>query len=153
MSFTTWHNYGYGICIGDLKEKLDVSRVMNLIKMAPDVYNRVKDYLNIGFHNFEIELDDILVGYVEDRGFSIGGLAAILCEVIEEVEELSLYVCIDYDGKEYLIYPPSYPWELARMPQEKDLTEDRLRKIYSKYLRVVTDEDLEVKYQSVENGG
>ena len=34
MSYTTWHNYGYGICVDDIKTK-DVARLEQLLAMAP----------------------------------------------------------------------------------------------------------------------
>lgn len=34
-----------------------------------------------------------------------GGLAEIMYEVIKEVEGIELYVCTDFDGVAYLIYP------------------------------------------------
>ena len=65
-----------------------------------------------------------------------------------------MLVSTDFNGKEYLIYPPIYPWTLAKMSdKEKNLTEKDLVGIFSNYLHIVTDEELTVEYQSVENGG
>ena len=34
MSYDTWHTYGYGICVSDIKEP-SVDRIRNLLAMAP----------------------------------------------------------------------------------------------------------------------
>ena len=98
---------------------------------------------------------DLLDTYVEEYGENnYGGLAEILYEVIKEVEKIELRVSSDFEGNDYLIYPPIYPWELANMDEkEKNLTEEKLNEIYSKYMHIVTDENLPVEYHSIENGG
>lgn len=35
MSYSTWHNYGYGICTSDLKID-SVERIEELLKHAPE---------------------------------------------------------------------------------------------------------------------
>lgn len=34
MSYDTWHNYGYGICVDDIKEQ-DVVKLKQLLDRAP----------------------------------------------------------------------------------------------------------------------
>ena len=36
MSYTTWHNYGYGICVDDIKTR-DVTRLESMLKLAPNL--------------------------------------------------------------------------------------------------------------------
>ena len=43
--------------------------------------------------------------------------------------------------------------EKGNSDKEKNLTEKDLAEIFSKYLHIVTNEELTVEYQSVENGG
>ena len=155
MSYNTWHDYGYGICTDDLKEEINLVKLMKLIQLAPNLYERVKEYIDTYCDGQITETYDILESYVEECGENnYGGLAEIMYEVIKEVEEIELYVCTDFDGAAYLIYPPIYPWQLKNMSdKEKNLTEETLCELYAKYLHVVTDEDLVVEYKSVENGG
>lgn len=155
MSYDTRHNYGYGICTSDLKEEISSVRLMELIQTAPKLYENVKKYIDEECDGQITETYDILTSYVEKYGeLYCSGLAGILYEVILEVEGIELLQCTDYDGNAYLIYPPIYPWVLKEMSdKEKNLTEDCLKELYLKYLHIVTDEDLEVKYHSVANGG
>lgn len=155
MSYITWHDYGYGICIDDLKEEISLVKLMKLVQTAPELYERVKKFIDEDCDGQIIETYDLLYTYVEECGeINYGGLAEILYEVIKEVEGIELLVSTDFNGKEYLIYPPIYPWTLAKMSdKEKNLTEKDLVEIFSKYLHIVTDEELTVEYYSVENGG
>ena len=149
MSVCTWKNDGYGICISDLKEEIQLSRLMKLIETAPKLYKNIKTYESECCGGQIIENYDILVSYVEEFGeMNYGGLASILYEVIKEAEGIELIVSTDFNDKVYLIYAPAYPWELS--DKEQNLTEDTLTEIYSKYLHIVTDESLTVKYHYVE---
>ena len=64
---------------------------------------------------------------------------------------LELLYCDDLNGKDYLIYPPQYPWQIT--DADREMTEERLRTIYAKYVSILTDRAVAVDYQSVENGG
>lgn len=155
MSYSTWHDYGYGICTSNLKNEISVVRLMKLIQTAPKLYGKVKQYIEDCCDGQIMETHDLLNSYVENYGeINYGGLSEIMFEVIKEVEGIELLACTDFDGKNYLIYPPIYPWTLRKMSEkEQMLTEKDLEEIYSKYLKIVTDETLEADYQSVENGG
>ena len=128
---------------------------MELVKKAPKLYQKVKEYEEEYYEEGFQESFDLLDNFVEDccsNNFS--GLSSILYEVIKEVEEIELFVCSDFDGKDYLIYPPVYPWGVKNLSKkEQSLTEEQLVELYAKYLHIVTDEDLIVEYQSVANGG
>ncbi len=39
------------------------------------------------------------------------------------------------------------------MEQERNLTEQRIAEIISRYVRILTSEPIDIDYQSVENGG
>ena len=144
MSYKTWINYGYGICTDDLKEEISLVKLMKLVQTAPKLYEKVKKFIDEDCGGQITESYDLLNTYVENYGeVNYGGLAEILYEVIKEVEGIELLVCDDFNGKEYLIYPPIYPWVLARMSdKEKNLSEKDLVEIFSKYLHIVTDEDV-----------
>ena len=45
MSYHTWHDYGYGICISDLKEEIKLERLVELVKTAPNLYKNINIFL------------------------------------------------------------------------------------------------------------
>ena len=49
MSYNTWHDYGYGICTDDLKEEISLVKLMKLIQLSPNLYERVKEYIDTYF--------------------------------------------------------------------------------------------------------
>ena len=145
MSHRTWHNYGYGICTDKL-EAVEVSRIQALIHCAPE-YEKVVNDLLLERKITDPEPDD----YLELEINSCYGMASILQDVILEAEGLIFTACDNYDSSNYLLYMPSYPWQLQA--NEHSLTEESVRQIFAKYASILSDEVLEVDYQSVENGG
>lgn len=145
MSYQTWHNYGYGICTDPL-ETTDVARIQALIRCAPKYERKVNKYL-LEQEITEPGADD----YLEMELDSCYGIASIMEQVILEAEEIQFTACDDFNNAKYLLYMPPYPWTMT--PKERDLTEDAVRLILSKYASILTDEVLEIDYQSVENGG
>lgn len=108
MSFHTWHNYGYGICVGSIPEA-SVERMNALLDHAPDFRSNVEDWFaenNIT----EPEYED----YMAYDDVCMCGLASILSEVIEEAEGIVFTACCDFDGVQYLIYQPSYGRNLKK---------------------------------------
>ena len=71
--------------------------------------------------------------------------------VIEEAEGITLTACNDCEGRKYLLYQPCYPWQLS--DNTRELTQERLDTLFRKYVKMLTDEEVEVSYQEVENGG
>ena len=55
-------------------------------------------------------------------------------------------------GATYLIITPSYPWT-SITKEEKNLTEEKAEKIFKTYISILTDEEIEIGYQDVHNGG
>lgn len=155
MGYNTRHDYGYGICIDDIKEEISLVRLMKLISTAPKLYKKVTKYIDEYLDGQLMEVDEILTEYVEAcSDINYGGLAEILYEVILENEGIELYVCTDYNGKEYLLYTPLYPWDYKKLSEnELNLSEESLSAIYGKYVCIVTKQVIPVEYQSVENGG
>ena len=76
-------------------------------------------------------------------------MAYVLYEVI--FAELTVIVTSDFDNRYYILYEPSYPWSIP--DGEEHLTEDDVLRVFLKYISVVTDENIFIYYQSVENGG
>ena len=145
MSYHTWHNYGYGICTDKL-ETAEVSRIQALIRCAPE-YEKMANKLLQDRGISEPTADD----YLELEINGSYGIASILLDVILEAENLLFTACDDYNSNHYLLYMPSYPWHLQK--KEHSLTEEAVRQIFTKYVSILSDEVLEVDYESVENGG
>lgn len=96
MSYTTWHTYGYGICVSNIGEA-SVECVQNLLEMAPTLRENIQ-----GWMDTRGITDPDYSDYMEyDQDFMLG-LATILKKVILEAENVDLEACDDYDGKTYL---------------------------------------------------
>ena len=145
MSFSTWHNYGYGVRTDNIKI-LSVERLKNLIHLAPKYEKSAEDY----FSEADIK-DPSIDDYLELDQDYYDGLATILAEVIKEAESITFIHCDDWNGLTYLIYPPSYPWQMPE--NEANLTEEKIAAILRKYITILTDDPIEIDYQEVENGG
>lgn len=147
MGYSTWHNYGYGVCTSDIPEKeLTVERLENLLSLAPDFHQDVKDWFK-ETENTEPTVDD----YLDlDQDYN-HGIAYLLKEVIGEVEGIELLTCDSCGGAKFIMYSPSYPWWMT----EKDLTltEESLEEIFNKYLSIICDTIPSIDYQECENGG
>jgi len=141
----TWHNYGYGVCT-DKITVASVEKMEALLGRAPKYRQRIHDWF-ADCKIAEPTVDDYLDS---DQDFGLG-LAAILKEVILEAEGVELTACDDFNGMKFLIYEPLYPWQMT----EKDLglTEEGPEQLFRKYVSLLTEEDIEIDYQSVENGG
>lgn len=144
MSFESWHTYGYGICVSDIKER-SVERLKKLLALAPSYQKEIQEWLD------ECEIadptfDDFL-NYDQDYYM---GMATILKDVVWESEGVKLEACDDFEGKDYLLYGPSYPWNCVGRRLK---TEEEAEELFRKYVSILTDEPIEIGYQSVENGG
>ena len=145
MSYSTWHNYGYGICVDDITEQ-DVGKLEQLLDCAPVFHAKVQKWLSDSG-----VADPTWDDYMEyDQDFSLG-LATLLREVIEEAEGIPLTACDDFDCNDYLLYSPSYPWQLN--DTNRSLTEEQVAKIFRRYVQILTSKPIDIDYQSVENGG
>jgi len=145
MSYTSWHNYGYGIRVDDIACS-DVERLEQLLALAPEFSAKLHRWLSE--NEITAPTWDDYMDY--DQDFYLG-LATILKEVIEEAEGIPITACDGEDSVAYVLYQPNYPWELA--DRERNLTEQQVAEIISRYVRVLTSEPIEIDYQEVENGG
>lgn len=145
MSYTTWHIYGYGIRVSDIEVE-SVEQIQALLNMAPEYEKKVRQWIE----EENIEHPTVQDYEEADQEFCLG-LATILKEVIEEVEQIPFTACDDYNDIDYLLYEPSYPW--YRGQSEHDLTEEKIHGILSKYVSILTDKPIDIDYYSVENGG
>ncbi len=145
MSFNTWHTYGYGIKTDSIK--LDsVEKLQALIALAPEYAAKI----NQGLEEIGIERPTIgdYLDYEEDSPYR---LAIILQNVIEETEGVVFTACNNFDGENYLLYTPEYPWRMGE--NDKTMTEELIQECLKKYIAILTDEVIDIGYYEVENGG
>ncbi len=145
MGYTSWHTYGYGICVSDIGEP-PVERIQNLLAMAPVLQKNIQEWMDErGIA--DPDYDD----YMEfDQDFGLG-LATILKEAILEAENVEFEACDSFEEKNYLLFCPDYPWHQQNRKQLK--TEGEVEELFRKYIHILTDEAIDIDYQSVENGG
>ena len=138
----TLHIYGYGICTSVIPTE-DVKKLEAVLAFAPAYNECLQEYFKereIAEPSWDDYMDTDVDYYL--------GLPSILREVIEEAEGIGLTACDNFDGDKFLLYEPKYPWNLPYA--EKDLTEDKLREMFEKYVLILTDEEVEVEYHSIE---
>lgn len=145
MSFSTWHNYGYGVCMAGLGYK-STKKMESLLEYAPKVKQNIQEWFN-QCEISEPTMDDYF-DYDQDEYLSVG---AILRDVIAEAEGIELLACNDYDGHIYLLYPPVYPWHASE--NDLQMTEEKIEAVIRKYLSIIAEKDFDVEYLSAENGG
>lgn len=151
MSYHTWTSYGYGICVDDI-EGVTMKSLLELIHKAPEFEKEFLEWLSESYEEpiDELEIDYVLEDWEDDRCYN--GIGPILRDVINEAEGLSLYIADDFDGVQYLMLSPHYPWsEIAA--KERELTHEAMNEIFRNYIQVLTDKKIYIDYQSVTNGG
>ena len=138
MSYSTWHTYGYGICVSGIREP-SIERLQNLLAMAPVLQRNVQEWL--ASHGIP---DPDYEDYMEfDQDYRLG-LATILKEVILEAENVELEACDSFEGKDYLLFCPNYPWNRKNQRQLK--TEEAVAELFRKYILVLTDEAIDIDH-------
>lgn len=145
MSYHTWHIYGYGIKTSDITD-LTVDKLKTFIHLAPNYETVFKEWLK----NCDIT-EPTLEDYLECDENECYGLAGIMREVILECEDIDFTACDDFDGIQYLLYEPIYPWQITA--KNENLTSDKLSDIIKKYLKYLTDEEIDIDYYGAANGG
>ena len=134
---------GYGVCVSAFKIE-SVERIEKLLSLAPEYREKVHRWFKaVGIENPTVN------SYDEYDYNSCNGITTILREVLFEITGIEFYECDDCDGNDYILYKPSYPWNLP--DEESDLTKEELREIFIKYCSMVTDSEIDPDYQSVEN--
>lgn len=136
---------GFGFCVDDIHTT--PKRLMELAAMNEKVLRRVEEYLNEEHPGWTIESLNM-----EDFNNLEGDCGETsLAHVLYEIINLSVSVALDFGNRHYILYEPSYPWSIP--DGEENLTEEDVLRIFRKYISVVTDDDIFIDYQSVENGG
>lgn len=145
MSFHTWHTYGYGVEMTNISCD-SVDRIKLLLSVAPEFQKQVDEQ----FEERGIK-EPTVEDYLEfDQDCNLG-LAYILQQVILETEDIEFTACTDFEDRIYLLYEPSYPWDMP--DKDKSLKERDIVGILVKYLTFLTSENIPVDYHSPENGG
>ena len=144
MSYYTWHTYGYGICTDEIETTAD--KIEELLKFAPKLKNEMHEW----FEDCDI-IEPTIEDYEEFDQNWCGGIATILQSVIIEAEQIEFTYADDFNCARYLLYSPKYPWRMQN--NENNLTEDDIANIFRKYISILTDKEIIIDYQSVENGG
>ncbi len=147
MSYHCWTTDGFGFCVDDIHTT--PKRLMELAAMNEEVLRRVEEYLNEEHPGWTIESLNMEDFNDLEGNYGETGLAHVLYKVI--FAELDVTVTSDFDNKYYILYEPSYPWNMPK--NEENLTSDDVFKVFWKYISVVTDEYIFIDYRSVENGG
>ena len=127
MSYVTWHNYGFGICVDDVDTQ-DVARLETMLKLTPELEQKIHNWLKESSINEPTWAD-----------------------YMEFDQDICLTACNNYDGKAYLLYQPDYPWNM--LERERNLTEQDIVSLFQRYVGMLTDKPVNVDYQEVENGG
>lgn len=145
VSYHYWTTNGFGFCVDDIHTT--PKRLMELAAMNEKVLRRVEEYLNEEHPGWTIESLNM-----EDFNDLEGDCGeTCLAHVLYEIINLSVSVALDFGNRHYILYEPSYPWSIP--DGEENLTEEDVLRIFRKYISVVTDDDIFIDYQSVENGG
>lgn len=147
MSYSTWHTYGYGICVDNIETTAE--KLLKLASMKENVLKEVREYLDEIYPNGYKDEDLTLEDFDELEGdYCERGVAFVLHEVINEI---TVDFADDYNGTPYILYIPSYPWYMKE--EERNLTEEDVVNVFKKYVSVLTDEPIVIDYYDVENGG
>ena len=147
MSYRAWHTYGYGICVDNIETTAE--KLLKLASMKGNVLKEVREYLDKIYPNGYKDEDLTLEDFDELEGdYCERGVAFVLYEVINEI---TVDFADDYNGTQYILYLPSYPWRMKE--NEKNLTEEDIANVFKKYVNVLTDEPIVIDYYDIENGG
>ena len=141
----SWINYGYGICVSNLKID-SVERIEKLLSLAPNCREKVHAWFKA-----ESITNPTVDSYYEYDGMDCNGMTNIICESLYEASGVMFYECDDYNDNDYILYMPSYPWLLRK--SEINVTEEQLKDIFMKFCSIITDTVIEPEYQEVKNSG
>lgn len=140
MSNNTWLKCGYGICTDAIETTTE--RIEALLALAPEFREWMHDYFKAKGIT-EPTMDD----YLDFDNVTYLGVAAILERVIHEAEGIKLTACDNRCCEDYLIYEPSFPWQMSEW--DLALTEEKLTAIFRKYVNILTDVPIELGLQEI----
>lgn len=147
MSFRTYVIYGLGVC-SDQAPQVTREGVEALLAMAPETAKYVRS------HPEYSESDDHFANldWYEADSCCVNGAFALLSDVLAEREHMIYFtLCDDFDGLQYILYEPCYPWEVS--VRDMSMTPTSIREIFDKYTMVLYGMTLPVVYYECHNGG
>lgn len=154
--------HGYGICTDfsmrgkfkEIKTSEDLAPLKKLINMAP---NFAADHTMATLEAMEetiLEDEMSLAWAASDLAYALFGddtgscgLSHILALVIAECEDVHMVSTLDGSCSEFLLFAKKFPWQMTE--REKNITEDELAAIFSKYVSVLTDEPIEIRFMEL----
>ena len=160
MSWTTWSIYGYGIdntnvpctiakqCflmaeapkflenfLQKYGDEDNVADLMKYCKKHPEASDEeITDKFHLDNDDFHCMLEST---DTESGDNAFYGIISILAEVIYEKYRIAMTACDDFDGTQYLIYEPRYPWAMTEI--DKTMTTDKLYECVAEVLKKITD--------------
>lgn len=145
MSSATWVNYGYGVCLKGL-EFNSIERVEKMLSYAPNFRKTIHEW----FKQCEIE-HPTMEDYLDFDQDYYNGMAFLLKSVMVEAEQIPFASCDDASGATYVLFQPSYPWDMTR--NQRKVTKRKIEKVIKKYLSMITDSKFAVCFEAAENCG
>ena len=147
MSYHYYSVYGLGVCTDDIETTPE--RLLTLAALKDEVLKDVRKYLDEMFEDGYRDEDLTMEDFDDLEGdYCERGVAYVLYQVIDEFR---VEYANDFDGVQYVMYTPTFPWYMDSA--ERDLTYDDVVKIFKKYIKILTDEPVNVDFYDVENGG
>lgn len=132
MSYSTYHNYGYGFCVSRLnKTALErIEQTFDYDKNSDDAFKYLSGYWDIWLQE--------TVDYLN-----------------EKYESKSFIYSTDFDGDTYIMFAANYPWHSSE--KDKSRTTAEIDEIFCEYMKpIVGNENFSIScidYCDVENGG
>lgn len=148
MSYHSWTTKGYGINTNDIEHDTTKEKIEELLKLAPKFNNEIQTWFLMS--KIENPTKDDYLDY--DCTF-YSGIAYLLQGVIDEVENIRLDIAEDFDCYYYLLMTPTYQWCKLTNEEKEINTEEKMNKLFMKYVRILTNKDIVINYMMVENGG
>ncbi len=145
MSYSTWHDYGYGFCTDEIEVE-SVAQLEELLSRAPEFRKKIHEQLA----DCDISEPTVEDYYECDEDYHYE-IAGILSAVINEATGIGVFACDSSSSERYVLFPPIYPWKLD--DRDRTVTIEELEKVYTEYVSIISNVKLNFDYQSVENGG
>lgn len=150
MSMRSWSVDGYGVEMTDIVKSVSAEKWAELISLAPTLQEKVQNYFDKHDYKSPYSYGDY-IDYCCDNNEE-DYLSWLIADVIREKEYINLIVDADEDGNEYLLLESKLPWEVDTV-SEQSLTPEKLERIISKYVGIISDRKIELDYVSIEHFG
>lgn len=136
--------------------KINTEKFIAVLKAAnlTDCYGEsISENFDEAYENCERDIYDTCREF-DDIGL---GIANIIVSILEkENNGLTLTGCDNYNGEQFVLYQPKYPWDIANNEFERTLTKSKLVDIFVDFISRITDNPVNeeiVQSYFVENCG